>query len=76
MEIEEVQPMNKNEIFKLIIDIILVILILALIGIFIYFIIIFKKDAFQCLQNPVLYYEQLKNASCSCLDSNLFFPTP
>ena len=42
-------------------DIILFILIIILIVIIVYLIIVVKKDSINCLQNPVVYYEQLKN---------------
>lgn len=66
MEIEEVEPNTKLEWTKLILDFVLIILVLIFIVAIIYLIVIFKKDAFQCLQDPVLYYQQMKNVSCQC----------
>ena len=52
------------------IDIILIVLILGLIisvGILVYK---FDKEGFECLANPINYYEELENVTCECRDKS------
>lgn len=48
------------------IDLILIFLIFILLVSTIYLIFIFKKDGFECLANPINYFENLKNSTCIC----------
>jgi len=47
-------------------DIILMFLILSLVILTTILIIIFDKDSFDCLANPINYFQNLKNLTCSC----------
>ncbi len=49
------------------IDLILIVLIIIFIVVVIYAIIIFNRDSFNCLKDPMLYFEALNNVSCQCM---------
>jgi len=48
------------------IDIILIILIFLLLVSIGILISKFDKDSFECMANPITYFENLKDASCKC----------
>ncbi len=53
-----------------VVDIFIIILILILIITIGYMIYLSMTDGIQCIANPILYYEQLKNISCNCYETN------
>lgn len=57
---------------QIIMDIILMVLIAVLIITIITLIIKFDKDGFECLSNPIIYFENLKNASCDCRERQVW----
>lgn len=60
--------MNIKKIDQKVLDITIIILTLCVLVTTIWIIVIFEKDSFDCLANPVNYYEQLKNKSCYCIN--------
>ncbi len=66
MSIEEAETVLDKQDYK---DIILMFLILFFIIVLVYGIVIYKADAFICLEDPVRYYEHLSNLTCSCQKS-------
>lgn len=50
-----------------IIQILSIIILILLITFLIYFFFTTEKNAGKCLLNPVVYYQNLKNLTCSCV---------
>ncbi len=76
-EFEDIEEAENSFDFRDLLDISIILLILIFIGVLIWVGIIFKVDAYHCLEDPVLYYEQMKNLSCVCIPDNLgvgFYP--
>lgn len=74
--IESVEPNTKSEIVKLITDFIIIILVLILIVVIIIALFTVKKDSLNCLQNPIEYFQNLKNISCYCGENIPIIITP
>ncbi len=55
-----------------VIDLILIFLILILLIVIGYSVSIYNDEAVSCLSDPIKYYEQEKNLSCSCQQKNPF----
>lgn len=49
-----------------ILDLILIVMITGMLIATVWLIVIFDKDGFECLANPIYYYERLKETSCNC----------
>ena len=62
----------KQDRKSIVIDLILMGLIIALIGVIVFFMFYMDANSVSCLVNPVEYYEALENVSCSCIDSSPF----
>ncbi len=60
------------------VDWILIFLIIILVGVISMGLFTVDKDSFQCLKNPVLYYEHMKDVSCICAEElpPMIFPKP
>lgn len=53
-----------------VVDIILISLIFILIITIVVLVIKFDKDGFECMVNPISYYEHMKEVSCDCQTRN------
>lgn len=58
------------------IDLFLIFAVLIFIGLLLFAIYIYDKDSFQCLQDPVTYFEQIKNVTCQCRQRQGYDSTP
>jgi len=47
-------------------NVILIFLVAILLLVIGYATYVYDTDKFQCVSNPIVYFEQLKNASCQC----------
>lgn len=53
-------------------DLSIIVLVILFIGILSYGIYIYDRQAVECLNDPIDYYQALKNYSCSCSEYNQY----